>query len=458
MIPIKFYTGNSNKLTSTNFDAGSFIYTPDEGNLYTTNSDKSLTKINDIYLSKGITTNSIQQVSCTSGGKGWKFSKYNSLVFTLENTFSSAADCGYEVGDWYSLICNYDSGCNFKIEYAGQIKKINFTNNKISIEVDKVYYPLENVVINSITGDERIFFVPEKPTIGDTVVGNNVTTFGTGNKNVGEASFVCGRDNKNSGQYSFIAGRSNIGGYGGFVSGRNNKGYANYSIIAGADNTVNINALKSCAFNQSNTVDHKYCFVAGYKNTTTADYQFVIGKQSNPSRDSLFTVNDNNASSQLFEVFSNGITRGIRIGGYPITLPYQNSLVIGSGNTCTKEYSLVGGASCYVSNSGSIAFGSGAINDGYCSYVFGDKVQTSKHRTFVIGTYNDDNSTAVFQIGGGSATLGRKNVFEVSSEGNVTTTGTVNCKSITTTENISCNSITINGNTIDGTIWEGGTY
>lgn len=402
MFPIKFCTGNSNKLTSTNFDAGSFIYTPDEGNLYITNSDKSLTKINDIYLSKGITTNSIQQVSCTSGGKGWKFSEYNSLVFTLENTFSSAADCGYEVGDWYSLICNYNSGCNFKIEYAGKITKINFTNNKISIEVDKVYYPLEGVVINSITGDERIFFVPEKPTIGDTIVGNNVTTFGTGNKNVGEASFVCGRDNKNSGQYSFIAGRSNIGGYGGFVSGRNNKGYANYSIIAGADNTVNINALKSCAFNQSNTVDHKYCFVAGYKNTTTADYQFVIGKQSNPSYDSLFTVNDANTSSQLFEVFSSGGTRGIRIGGHPVTkdtlvdfeneyirttsilgtdiikfsddkklsLPYKNSLVIGSGNTCTKDYSLVGGASCSVSHSGSIAFGSGAVNAGYCSYVF----------------------------------------------------------------------------------------
>ena len=214
--------------------------------------------------------------------------------------------------------------------------------------------------------DDYTFSCPSNPTVGLITLGQTSAAFG--------------QDNKAASQGSFAAGRNNIvGGNYGVAFGRNNKvGYA--GIVSGFGNTADGNGTS--AFGYYNEADESnHALVVGTRNTLKKGHNNLIAGHNNTSsgEGNLVAGYNNNTSS--------GNTNLVT-GSYNNTSSGSNNLIAGRSNKSSGDY----------------------------NFVFATKGIATGEQT-VIGRYNQQDSSKVFIIGGGSSDSKRQNVFTIDRNG-----------------------------------------
>ena len=143
-----------------------------------------------------------------------------------------------------------------------------------------------------------------------------------------------------------------------------------------------------------------------------------------------------NSSSAITLNGSSSFTVGSRKSG---TTTGSGSIAIGSQITASGENSAAIGYYAKASNYWSTALGSNAEANGVASTATGSLSQangdysfaTGRHtiagyaRQAVVGAFNDNKSTTMFEVGNGSADNSRSNAFEVYTNGDVNVTGQI---------------------------------
>ena len=110
----------------------------------------------------------------------------------------------------------------------------------------------------------------------------------------------------------------------------------------------------------------------------------------------------------------------------------------GEGGTANNPYYTLG-ARKSGSSIGNYSLGAGynVTASAVYSVAFGKETTAAYGNQLVTGKYNNNKSTDLFEIGNGTSTSNRKNVFEVNTSGDVTAGGDVNCTKVTASGNIS---------------------
>lgn len=134
--------------------------------------------------------------------------------------------------------------------------------------------------------------------------GKNHNIIGDLNAIFGEDNDTTGTHNITGGAYHDIGNSTTNSNYNG-VSGYNNTILGNYNLVGGFKNTVN--GSNSFVSGGSHTVKHSYSGCLGYKLTTTAGGQLVVGQDNETSSkfsNDAFTVAYGNASGSSKTLFT----------------------------------------------------------------------------------------------------------------------------------------------------------
>ncbi len=211
----------------------------------------------------------------------------------------------------------------------------------------------------------------------------------------GLKSVVNASNNLASGAYSFALGQYSISsGLHSTAIGFRDTASGNYSFALGYRNLSNgigavtlgsankVNNMYSVGIGQSNVVNGFQAFCYGQSNSNAGNYSYLLGQSS---KITMFGAGS-------FLCGSNSYVNSI-----------ESTILGGSFDSCTGNYSVARGRNSKASGIGSLAFGDTVQSTGLASYTMGVKSKSSGKYAYSLGYYN-------LSSGNYSYTLGKNNV------------------------------------------------
>lgn len=322
-----------------------------------------------------------------------------------------------------NIIIDLGLGTTISTTLTPKFNIISTTNNKLAI-----------TLVDGTTYSSLMF--GNGNTIIDTNIGLNYM-FGINNtiNSAGSHNFIQGNSNIINGDATngFIQGSNNtiVDGNKSVIFGNSNSTNSLSSFVVGNDNDINGNNNYVFGDNIEVTGCSYSMFVGNYIKVPSGSYNFIQGSDNG----STYASSNNTVFGMNNHLTKNSSTHNF-ICGSGNTVKSDYSTVLGSDNTCNANYSLVVGTSNTLQETGINSFISGNNNNvtgadniicgdgntviGNCSVTFGHYNYNENGYALVVGRYNYDDS-GLFQIGNGTSTSDRKNIFSVSANGKVTT-------------------------------------
>lgn len=111
--------------------------------------------------------------------------------------------------------------------------------------------------------------------------------------------------------------------------------------------------------------------------------------------------------------------------GYQCIATGNNSFAMGGSCVSLGGYAIAAGRGTYVSGSNAVAFGVYNFVGHNSTVAIGTSLVSGRTSQVVVGSYNEGKSGTAFELGWGNSNNTRKNIFEVGTNGNATSSGTM---------------------------------
>lgn len=201
--------------------------------------------------------------------------------------------------------------------------------------------------------------------------------------------------------YSFMAGYQNSNGT-----------LAQYSFLLGTNSYIN--APNSYGFGDHLSIGTKGQIVFGKYNDNSSTALFAIANGTESKRKNIFEIYSDKNVFQNKNVFYDELAFGKTLKSINCGNNAYNTIVMGlnCSNNDTADNSFTGGQNCQSQAKNAFTFGLNSYAAAENSAAIGEGIVVGVKDQFAVGKYNDNESKALFAVGGGEQGA-RKNSFEV---------------------------------------------
>ena len=314
------------------------------------------------------------------------------LIAHLKTAFSTVTDA---IKFSYTSKSHYTDSLQF-ISFDETYCSATFTwTNKIMHIFNKIFanvpgsYDTEKNTLYSLRTYDTALYTYDMLDFGLVEIYPTCFAVGTTNTVAGDGAIVTGVGSKAMGAFSAAFGRSaEARGYSTFAAGHQSKALIEKSVALG----------DSCETRGTGS------FAAGYQCIANGEYSVAMGDRSNANATRSFTIGRKNNTNKDYSVAI----------GDECTTNAKNSISLGTQNNTKGNYS--------------VALGANIITSSLTS-------TTNKTNQVIVGSYNYENTSARFAVGGGEEVntnvvgsdsnktkyteIIRKNIFEITSDGKI---------------------------------------
>lgn len=415
--------------------------TPDGGEIF-----------NDYENNKALSPNSTAVgEACIAGSKGFVITNINSDT-QLELETTAGLEVGYvcSIYAYYGTTEPYKSTANW--DFYSTIVSID---SETAVTFDRLPANIKYVAPSETAKTEYIW-VPEHPEAGYYELGVSAYVEGTNNKASMLGAHAEGSDNISGGKYSHTEGRDNIAGYASHAEGANNKATGTYAHAEGCGTEsleqythtegFGTKATKAMAHAEgcSSQANGNYAHAEGYTTKANGMSSHAEGHET--------LAGSSYAHAEGYK--SQAIGEGAHAEGVYVTAPviasgkgahaegigllnYQNkaegdgshiegqgcyakgAIAHAEGDRATAEgyASHAEGTSTIAKGAFSHAEGNGTIAKGEYSHAGGLKTVAGQHAQTVVGVFNNNKVTTLFEVGNGASKDELSNALEVYRDG-----------------------------------------